>query len=286
MRTIGTLFVAAVLSGCITIDTNEVAVKRNSVSGAVATQVYGQGFHHRILRSWTRYDLREIQHPREGAADIIDVLTSDQLRVEVDASFRYRIDAERARDIYLEIGNPGAINEFVFNAFRSAVRDAVAEFAAADILSQERAGVGGRIQQLMTPRIEPRGVIITEFFLRGITPPEAIRVAVEQKLARGQQVEAEGFQTQVVSEQANQRRAEAEGIRDAQNIIAASLIGEAGRAYLAYEGLQALKTAAMGENNVIIAPSEGGVPLMRPIPCKRVAATAVVIAWVLKSLWS
>ena len=147
------------MSGCITIDTNEVAVKRNSVSGAVATQVYGQGFHHRILRSWTRYDLREIQHPREGAADIIDVLTSDQLRVEVDASFRYRIDAERARDIYLEIGNPGAINEFVFNAFRSAVRDAVAEFAAADILSQERAGVGGRIQQLGPVNTKGRFVV-------------------------------------------------------------------------------------------------------------------------------
>ena len=70
----------------------------------------------------------------------------------------------------------------------------------------------------------------------------------------------------MVSEQANQRRAEAEGIRDAQNIIAASLVGEEGRAYLAYEGLQALKAAAMGENNVIISPSEGGVPLMRPIP--------------------
>ena len=41
---------------------------------------------------------------------------------------------------------------------------------------------------------------------------------------------------------------------------------KAGRAYLAYEGLQALKAAAEGENNVIISPSEGGVPLMRPIP--------------------
>ena len=116
----------------------------------------------------------------------------------------------------------------------------------ADILSQERAGVGGRIQQLMTTRVEPRGIFITDFFLRGINPPETIRVAVEQKLAREQQVEAEAYQTQVVSEQANQRRAEAAGIRDAQNIIAASLIGEAGRAYLSYEGLQALKAAATG----------------------------------------
>ena len=95
------------------------------------------------MRSWTRYDLREIQLPGQGATDIVDVLTSDQLRVEVDASFRFRIDPQRARDIYLEIGSPVAVTGFVFNAFRSAVRDAVSEIAAADILSQERAGVGG-----------------------------------------------------------------------------------------------------------------------------------------------
>ena len=68
------------------------AVKRNSITGAVATEGYGQGFYHRIMRSWTSYDLREIQLPVQGAADIVDVLTSDQLRVEVDASFRFRID--------------------------------------------------------------------------------------------------------------------------------------------------------------------------------------------------
>ncbi|NIQ52637.1 MAG: hypothetical protein GWN71_04060, partial [Gammaproteobacteria bacterium] len=63
-------------------------------------------------------------------------------------------------------------------------------------------------------------------------PPQSIRQAIEQKLAREQQVQAEAYQTQVVVEQANQRRAEAEGIRDAQRIIAESLAGQSGERYL------------------------------------------------------
>ena len=153
----------------------------------------------------------------------------------------------------------------MYNTFRSAVRDAVSEVTATGILSEQRAGLAPRIRTLMEGQLAPRGVVMTDLFLRGIDPPDAIRIAVEEKLAREQQVAAEQYQTAIVTEQANQRRAEAEGIRDAQRVIAESLIGAAGRAYLAYEGLQALKVAAEGENRLIISPSEGGIPLMQPI---------------------
>ena len=261
------LFAAVVLlSGCARVDTYEAAVKMNAITGAVSEETYGQGLYHAILRDWTVFDLREIQHPRNDGSDILDVLTADQLRINVDAAFRWRVVPARVRDLYVEVGEPVNVEALVYNTYRSAVRDAVAEVTATNILSEQRAGLAPRIRSLMEEQLTPRGIVMTDFFLRGIDPPEAIRVAVEEKLAREQQVAAEEYQTEVVMEQANQRRAEAEGIRDAQRIIAESLIGDRGRAYLAYEGLQALKAAADGENNVIISPSEGGIPLMRPIP--------------------
>ena len=258
--------VAFVFSGCTRVDTYQAAVKMNAINGAVSESTYSQGLYHAVLRSWTVFDLREIQHPRNESSDLLDVLTADQLRVIVDAAFRWRLDPSRIRDLYVEIGEPAEVEALVYNTFRSSVRDAVAEVTATNILSEQRAELAPRIRELMEGQLSPRGVVMTDFFLRGIEPPEAIRIAVEEKLAREQQVAAEQYQTAVVSEQANQRRAEAEGIRDAQRIIAESLIGERGRAYLAYEGLQALKAAAEGQNNLIISPSEGGIPLMRPVP--------------------
>ena len=102
---------------------------------------------------------------------------------------------------------------------------------------------------------------ITDFFVREVVPPQTIREAIEAKLAREQQVQSEEYQTQVVVEQANQQRAEAEGIRDAQDIIAQSLSGVSGERYLHWRYLEMLGKIGDGTNNMVIAPTEGGIPL-------------------------
>ena len=239
----------------------EAAVKRNPLTGAVASSAYRQGLYHSILRSWTNYSLREVQFPVDGASETLTALTSDQLQIDVDAAFRYRLVPDSVVHLYLTVGSPQDVHAFVYNAYRSATRDAIAEMAAQDILSEERAGIADRIEEIMSDILLPRGVQITDFFVREVVPPESIRQAIEAKLAREQQVQAESFQTQVVVEQANQQRAEAEGIRDAQDIIAASLEGIAGQRYLYWRYLEMLGRIGEGQNNVVVAPTEGGIPL-------------------------
>ena len=257
----GAALVAVLFFGFNRVNEYEVGVRRNPVTGAVGEQPYRQGLYHSILRSWTNYSTREVQYPRQGGAERLAALTSDQLQIEVDAAFRYRIEPDSAVTLYLTIGEPTAIHEFVYNTYRSAVRDAVAEIPAASILSQDRAAIGDRIEELMAERLEPRGVYITDFFVREIVPPATLREAIESKLAREQQVQAEAYQTQVVAEQANQKRAEAEGIRDAQDIIATSLTGVSGQRYLYWRYLEVLGEVGAGSNNLVIAPTEGGVPI-------------------------
>ncbi len=249
------------LFGFNRVDDFEVAVKRNPVTGAVADQPYRQGLYHSILRSWTNYSLREIEYPPSGQSERLAALTSDQLTIGVDAAYRYRLNPDSVVHLYLTVGDDDAIHNFVYNSYRSAVRDAVAEVMAANILSRDRAGIGSRIESLMAERLSPRGIDMTAFFVREIEPPDALRVAIEEKLAREQQVQAEVFQTQVVQEQANQKREEAAGIRDAQEIIAASLTGPAGQRYLYWRYLETLGKIGEGTNNMVIAPTEGGIPL-------------------------
>jgi len=243
------------------VDEYEVAVKRNPVTGAVGSQPFRQGLYHSILRSWTNYPLREVQYPVSGQSERLTALTADQLQIGLDAAYRYRINADSVVDIYLTIGEPREVHAFVYNTYRSATRDAVAEMGAQDILSRERAGIGDRIDELMAIRLEPRGIVVTDFFVREVVPPETIRAAIEDKLAREQQVEQEQFQTQVVEEQANQQRVEAAGIRDAQQIIAASLEGVSGQRYLYWRYLEMLGAIGEGQNNMVIAPTEGGIPI-------------------------
>ncbi len=255
------LVVSLGTTACTRVDSYEVAVKKNAVTGAVSEEIYEQGLYHAVFRDWTTYPRREIQFPARGQSERLTALTSDQLTIAIDAAYRYRLMPDSVLDLYLTVGSMADVHEFVYNTYRSAARDAVANIAAADILSTERAGIGEQIQTIMENRLTPRGIVITDFFVRDIEPPPSIREAIEQKLAREQQVQAEAYQTQVVEEQANQRRAEAEGIRDAQRIIAESLAGQSGERYLYWRYLEALMEVGKGSNNLVIAPTEGGVPV-------------------------
>jgi regulator of protease activity HflC (stomatin/prohibitin superfamily) len=258
---VGVVIVLLLFFGFNRVDEFEVGVRRNPITGAVSSSPYRQGLYHSIVRSWTNYSTREIQYPREGGSERLSALTSDQLQIGVDAAYRYRINPDSVVQLYLTVGNSAQIHAFTYNTYRSAVRDAVAEVEASNILSSDRATIGDRIESLMSERLNPRGIVITDFFVRELEPPETIRQAIEEKLAREQQVQAEGFQTQVVEEQANQKRAEAAGIRDAQGIIATSLTGVQGQRYLYWRYLEVLSEVAGGSNNLVIAPTEGGVPI-------------------------
>ncbi len=255
------LVTIAIAFGFNRVDEFEVAVKRNPLTGAVGATPYQQGLYHSILRSWTNYPLREIQHPRDGRSEQLTALTSDQLQITVDAAFRYRMLPDSVVHLYLTVGEADDVHDYVYATYRSATRDAIAEMAAQDILSVQRAGIDDRIEQIMSEQLSPRGIEITDFFVREVVPPESIREAIEAKLAREQQVQSETFQTQVVVEQANQKRAEAEGIRDAQEVIASSLEGVSGQRYLYWRYLEMLGKIGEGQNNMVIAPTEGGVPL-------------------------
>jgi len=255
------LIVAALLFGFNRVNEYEVAVKRNPVTGAVGSVPARQGLYHSILRSWTNYSTREIEYPRQGGAETLTALTADQLQIRIDAAYRYRLVPDSAVSLYLQIGEPAAVHAFVYNTYRSAVRDAVAEMDAVSILSRDRAEIGTRIEALMADRLTERGIEVTDFFVRELQPPETLRQAIEAKLSREQQVQAEAFQTQVVEEQANQKRAEAAGIRDAQAIIATSLTGVSGQRYLYWRYLESLSEVAQGTNNLVIAPTDGGIPI-------------------------
>ena len=250
--------VIALLFGFNRVNEYEVAVKRNPVTGAVGSSPYRQGLYHSILRSWTNYSTREIEYPRQGGAETLTALTADQLQIRIDAAYRYRLVPDSAVSLYLAVGEPAAVHAFVYNSYRSAVRDAVAEV---NILSRDRSEIGTRIEALMAARLTERGIEVTDFFVRELQPPETLREAIEAKLSREQQVQAEAFQTQVVEEQANQKRAEAAGIRDAQAIIATSLTGVSGQRYLYWRYLESLSEVAAGTNNLVIAPTDGGIPI-------------------------
>ncbi|KPK57179.1 MAG: hypothetical protein AMS21_11800 [Gemmatimonas sp. SG8_38_2] len=243
---------------CTTVTDYEVAVLRNPVTGNVTDNPYGQGLYFAapafFWKQYSIYDTREIQWPSGAQSEVAEALTADQLTISIDASYRYRVDPEKAVDLFLVVGDMRAVNQYVYTTYRTALRDAIAELTGTQILSTERLGIAARVEELMDTELGEKGIQIVRFFVREIQPPPAVRQSIELKLQREQEVQAQIYQTEIVKEQAEQKRQEALGIRDAQNIIGESLTA----AYLSYYYMQTLQQVGAKEGNVIIAPTEGG----------------------------
>lgn len=243
------------------IDEHQASVSKNVVTGSVS-DVETQGFYVRPFVTWHTYEIRELQVPEGEESDEVEVLTADQLRLVIDASYWYRVDSADARALFLNIGGPEEVHNFVYDAYRNATRDAVAEIAAEDLLSDERQGLGDRIEDLMREQVEGTGVIVTRYFLRDINPPTEVKRRIEEKVSRQQDVQTERYQTEIEEEKARQRRVEAAGIADAQDSIKETLSGEAGLRYLQWRKYEMLGKVAQSPSNATwVVPDEliGGV---------------------------
>jgi regulator of protease activity HflC (stomatin/prohibitin superfamily) len=211
------------------------------------------------LASIEKMSIREQSFPEGGGVEVIEAQTSEQLNVTLEVSILFKLDRAIAPDLFSRLGSERSIkSSIVMNAMRNGVRDAVATKSINEIFSPDRRLVAvdmmSEIQAKAGDRIE-----VVEVFVRDVQAPARVREAIEAKLEREQEVEQERFQTEIIQERAQQAIEEAKGLAEAQRIISAGLTP----AYLTFHYIERLATLPPG--SVVYVPTEGGVPLMRPI---------------------
>jgi regulator of protease activity HflC (stomatin/prohibitin superfamily) len=240
------------------VEVGDVGVKH--FLGAVEPVALTQGVH--IVNPFatiTKMSIREQSFPTDGGVERIEAQTSEQLNVMLEISILYRIDGERAPDLYQRIGTEAQIkSRIVLNAVRNGVRDAAATKSINEIFSPNRREVATDMKEAIQAKAGDR-IEVLDVFVRDIQAPERVRTAIEEKLQREQGVSQEQFQTQIIQERAKQQAEEARGMAEAQRIISEGLTPE----YLTFYYIQQL--SQLGEGNVVYVPTEGGIPLIRSL---------------------
>jgi regulator of protease activity HflC (stomatin/prohibitin superfamily) len=189
----------------------------------------------------------------------IDAQTSEQLNVAMEVSLLYRIDPATAPDLYQRIGPEEQIkSRIVMNSVRNGVRDAVATKSINEIFSPNRRELADEMKAAIQAKAGDR-IEVLDVFVRDVQAPPLVRQAIEEKLQREQNVAAERFQTEIIQEKARQQTEQAKGIAEAQRIISQGLTPQ----YLTFYYIEQL--AKLPAGSVVYVPTEGGVPLMRPV---------------------
>lgn len=184
------------------------------------------------------------------------VPSKEGLNITLDLSLLYRLESAKAVELYKTVG-PHYKDVVLVPQFRSVARGVTVNYEAKALYTSEREVLSQAIYETLEKMVVQRGIFIERVLLRSITLPSTVSAAVEQKLKAEQEAERMKFVLQKETQEAERKRVEAAGIRDAQAIINQSLTSQ----YLHYLWINTLN-----ENpNVVYVATEANMPLFRTI---------------------
>lgn len=188
--------------------------------------------------------------------ETMNVPSKEGLNVALDVSVLHRLDPAKAVEVYKTVG-PVYQEVILVPQYRAAARGVTVGHEAKALYTSERELLAQGIFDSLTSLVGERGIIIERVLLRAITLPVTISGAIEQKLKAEQEAERMKFVLQKETQEAERKRVEATGIRDAQTIINESLTAQ----YLHYLWINTLNQ----NPNVIYVATEANMPLFRAI---------------------
>lgn len=246
-----TLFVAVIVSGCSIVRQGEVGVKRKL--GRLNPTVIQPG-----AVGYNPFVARIIKMPiRTMNMEISSNLPSKEgLNVAAVISILYRIEPSKAPYIVENIGI-GNEQNVISSVFRSTAADVCSRFFAKDMHSAQRAIIEREIAQQMSTLLVPRGFVVEAVLLKNIQLPPGLARAVEEKLEAEQDAQRMEFLLDREKREAQRKKIEAEGIRDAQKIISEGL----SKSIIEWQSIEAFRELAKSPNAKIII-TDGKAPLM------------------------
>lgn len=245
------ILLSLAITSCATVRQGEVGVKRTL--GKYSDNTYTEGL--RFYNPFTS-KIEKISTMTENLELALMIPSKEGLNIRSEVSILYNIQPKKAPYILRNLGKDFE-NNVILPVFRSAVADVSARFFAKDMHTGERSTIEREIKEHMDNTLKGKGIRIEAVLLKSIQLPSSLSAAIVAKLEAEQQAQRMEFVLDQSRRQAEQKRIEAEGIRDAQQIIAQGL----SPAILQFKSIEAFLELAKSPNTKIII-SDGDLPMM------------------------
>lgn len=183
--------------------------------------------------------------------DSITALTKEGLKVSLDITVLYHLEKDKAVELYKNIGRDYEA-KIIRPAIRSSIREVVAKYQVDALYSTKREEANKNLLTVLKEKIDPRGITVEDVLLRDVTLPAKLSDSIEEKLKADQEAQRFDFVLQKEEKEAERKRIEAAGQRDAQKIINESLTDR----YLQYLYIRELKDRE-GTIYVPVNPNNG-----------------------------
>ena len=245
------LLVAVLFTACATVQQGEVGVKRTL--GKYSDNTYTEGLRFYFPLTST---IVKISTQTENMEVELSIPSKEGLNIRSEVSILYNVRQKEAPEILRNIGKDYE-RDMILPVFRSSVSDVSSRFFAKDMHTGQRTTIEKAIKEQMMVYLEDKGINVEAVLLKSIVLPRSLAQAIEQKLEAEQDAQRMEFVLQQAQQEAEQKRIEAIGVRDAQKIIAEGLSNE----ILQFKSIEAFLELAKSPNTKIIV-SDGDMPMI------------------------
>jgi regulator of protease activity HflC (stomatin/prohibitin superfamily) len=169
-------------SGCYsfaTVGAGEMAVV-HTPEGSMKQPLGPGDYHLSTDDSWTNYTIRSQEREEQ-----LDVLSSDGLRIVLDASIRYHAVPGEVVDLDRELGKD-YYDVLIGPTLRSQARKVVGRFRPEEIYSSQRELIEKQIREGVETAIKGRHIELEAVLVKNVTLPAAIQGAINDKLEKEQ----------------------------------------------------------------------------------------------------
>jgi len=245
------IVISVIISSCAVVNPGEVGVKQQF--GKLKGEVQNQGL---VILNPLITELVTVPTRTVNKEVGLNLPSKEGLNVAAEISILYHVKEQKVIDIINEVG-VNYERTLILSTFRSASADVCAKFYAKDMHSGKRSEIESEIKNQMMEVLEGRGFVIEAILLKSIRLPVGLYSAIEGKLEAEQQAQQMEFVLQRETKEAQRKRIEAEGIRDAQNIIKEGITD----ANIEWRSLEVLKELSSSPNAKIII-TDGKTPVL------------------------
>ncbi len=188
---------------------------------------------------------------------LINLPSREGLTIRSEISILYRINPVMAKDIITQIGLD--YDKVITAVFRSASADVTSKFYAKDMHSGERDKIEKEISKKMNEILNAKGFEIESVLMKSITLPDGLAKAIEAKLEAEQQAQRMEFILQAEQKEAERKKIEAQGTRDAQVILSEGLSDK----ILQLRQIEMMRELITSPNaKVIFTDGKSGTPIL------------------------
>ncbi|MGA8142530.1 MAG: prohibitin family protein [Candidatus Acidiferrales bacterium] len=187
------------------------------------------------------------------------VPSDEGLVITLDTSLLYRLNPEKAAEVFQKIG-PNYVEVVVEPNLRATIRAITSQHSANALYTGAREEVAQQIYKQLSEQLGNRGVEVQNVLLRDIQLPQMLKGSIEAKQQAEQDSLRMAFILQKEKQEADRKRIEAQGIRDFQTTVAQGISQQ----LLEWKGIEATERLAASTNAkvVIIGNPKNGLPLV------------------------